>query len=245
MLQFFPIFSDGDVPSAGALAQTVATWGASLPLRLEAWLGVTESDSAFGPLFFLQTSLLLSSLRARVTFLDGFGRRASREAALVAPAERVTPPRQMLRASFPQPEVAMQVRDLDGRPLTDQARIGCCANGLREADAVFTGDVDIALRLTRHAPTRDGATRLTVGGELAFAHGAALRIEFQSPPRGREPAHASGADVVVVPAGRTLRFPVNTMGSEEAGNPWISVELVDDSGVPIGEERPMGRLLSD
>lgn len=242
MIQFFPMFEGDGV--AGTVASSVAKWGASLPLRLEAWLGVTESESAFGPLLFLQTSLLLSSLRARLTLWDGKGRQV-REAALVAPAERVTPPRQMLRASFPKPELALQVRDLEGRALTDQALIGACVNGLREADAMFIGDVDVELRLTRHAPTPDGPPRFTVGGELAFAHGAALRLEFHSPARGREPAHATGTDVVVVPAGRTLRFSENTLAPEGAGNPWISVGLYDDSGLSLGEERPMGRLLPD
>src|SRR5204863_44341 len=84
--------------------------------------------------------------------------------------------------------------------------------------------------------------RLSLAGELLFARGASLRLEFRGPHRDREPARISGTDVAVVPAGRTVSFPEKTVRPGWLGNPWIMVGLVDDSGLAVGAERALGRL---
>jgi len=226
-----------DSPLHGDPSNT-AHWTISLPVRLEAWLGLTECESGFGPLLFLQSSLLLSSLRARVTVADGGGPRATVEIPLVSPAQRVTPPRQMVRASRPRPELKLLVRDDVGEALTDQAVLGVCLNGWREIDAVFPADADIALQVGRRA-NGHGASMLVARGELTFARGCSLRLEFAFPDR----APASAMDVPIAPAGRSLSLPERSARVSWAGDPSLSVSLVDDSGVPLGEERFLGRGL--
>jgi len=226
-----------DSPLHGDPSNT-AHWTVPLPVRLEAWLGLTECESGFGPLLFLQSSLLLSSLRARVTVADGGGRPAAVEIPLVSPAQRVTPPRQMVRASRPHPELKLLVRDDAGEALTDQAVLGACLNGWREIDAVFPADADIALQVGRRA-NGHSASMLVARGELTFARGCSLRLEFAFADR----APASAMDVPIAPAGRSLTLPERSARVSWTGDPSLSVSLVDDSGVPLGEERFLGRGL--
>src|SRR5262245_5288961 len=242
MIQPFPMtWGDTTGPAAGA----AASWHLPLALRLEAWLGFTECNSAFGPLLFLQTSLLLSSLRARITFREreGGGRDHTHEVPLVQAAQRITPPSQMVRASFPHPDLAMKVRDQDGEPLTDEAAIGACVNGWREADAVFTGVADVSLRLSGRADSDGASAPVALQGELVLARGCALHLDFRSLRSGRDPGHVSGTDVVVAPAGQCVTFPDRTIRDSWPRFSWLSVGLIDDYGLPLGEERFLGRLL--
>src|SRR5262249_47497500 len=156
----------------------------SLPVRLEAWLGLTECESGFGPLLYLQSSLLLGSLRARVTVADRpdhRGRASTVEIPLVAPAQRGTPPRRRLRAGRPHPELKLMVRDGSGEALTDQAILGVCLNGWREIDAVFPAEADITLQVGRRASGHGSS--LMARGDLTFARGCSLRLEFAFPDR--------------------------------------------------------------
>ena len=231
----FQTFVWNDSPLLNGDPGSTAHWTVSLPVRLEAWLGLTECESGFGPLLFLQSSLLLSSLRARVTVADRTdtrGRPVTVEIPLVSPAQRVTPPRQMVRASRPHPELKLLVRDDAGEALTDQATLGVCLNGWREIDAVFPAEADITLQVGQRANGRS-ASSLVARGELTFARGCSLRLEFAFPDR----ASASGMDVPIAPTGRAVSLPERTTRVTWTGDPYLSVSLVDDSGIPLGEER--------
>ena len=222
---------------------TAAHWLISLPVRLEAWVGLTECESGFGPLIFLQTSLLLSSLRARITFTDSpraTERASSVEVPLVSPAQRVTPPRQMVRATRPHPELQLLVRDESGEALTDQASLGACLNGWREIDAVVPVDAEVSLQVLRRAGESRLGSPLTVRGDLHFSRGCSLRLEFHSADR----VPATGLDVPIAPSGRTVSFPERPARPGREGDPYLSVELVDDSGLALGEERFLGRVAS-
>jgi hypothetical protein len=217
-----------------------AHWLVSLPVRLEAWGGLTECDSGFGPLLFLQTSLLLSSLRARLTFADrpdSGGRVSAIEVPLVSAAQRLTPPRQRVRVTRPRPDLQLMVRDEAGEALTDHASLGACLNGWREIDAVFPVNAEVSLELAR----RPGEGRLgppvSLRGDLHFSRGCSLRVEFHS--KDRQPA--SGLDVPVAPAGRSVSFPERTARAGWEGDSYLMVELVDDCGLALGEERFLGR----
>lgn len=226
-------------PSRAASSMS-AHWLVSLPVRLEAWLGLTECDSGFGLLVFLQTSLLLSSLRARVTFAerpDDRGHASTSELSLVPAAFRVTPPRQMVRSSRAHPELALRVRDDLGEALTDQASLGACLNGWREIDAVFQVDAEVSLELIRKPSAVPGGISVRSRGELRFSRGCALRIEFHSPDQ----VPATGLDVTIAPAGRALAFPERTACAGWDGDPFLKVILLDDGGLPFAEERFLGR----
>src|SRR5262249_47300041 len=111
-----PFSSTGDEPFRPE-SGTSAHWLLSLPVRLEAWLGLTECDSSFGPLICLQTSLLLSSLRARLTFAerpDAASRVSTLEVPLLSAAQRLPSPRQIVRATRPRPELQLMVCDESG-----------------------------------------------------------------------------------------------------------------------------------
>ena len=224
---------------------TSARWLVSLPVRLEAWLGLSECDSGFGPLVFLQTSLLLSSLRARLTFSerpDGRGRCSTTDVPLVSAAHRVTPPRQMVRASHPHPEIQLMVRDEAGEALTDHASLGACLNGWREIDAVFPLDTEIAIELLKRPDPAHLGAAVQVRGELLFARGCSLRLEFHS----SDCTPATGMDVPIAPTGRSVSLPERTARAEWDGpsrpaEPYWAVGLVDESGLIVGEERFLGR----
>jgi len=237
----FQSFVWDDSPLHGDPGNT-AHWTVSLPVRLEAWLGLTECESGFGPLLFLQSSLLLSSLRARISIADrpdDRGRGSTVEIPLVSAAQRVTPPRQMVRASRPHPELKLMVRDDTGEALTDQAMLGTCLNGWREIDAVFPAEADITLQLGRRPQGRSGSM-LAARGELSFVRGCSLRLEFAFPDR----VPASAMDVAIASAGRSLTLPERAARLPWSGDPYLSVSLVDDSGLPLGEERFLGRGLA-
>ena len=226
-------------PSRAASSMS-AYWLVSLPVRLEAWLGLTECDSGFGPLVFLQTSLLLSSLRARVTFAerpDERGRVSTSELPLVPAAFRVTPPRQMVRSSRAHPELDLRVRDDSGEALTDHASLGACLNGWRQVDADFRADAEVSLELIRKPSALPGGTSVRLRGELHLSRGCVLRIEFRSPDQ----VPATGLDVTIAPAGRAVAFPERTARVAWDGDPYLKVILVDDGGLPFGEERFLGR----
>jgi hypothetical protein len=215
-------------------------WLFSLPVRLEAWLGLTECDSGFGPLLFLQTSLLLSSLRARLTFADrpdSTGRVSTVEVPLVSAAQRVTPPRQMVRASSPHPELQLMVRDGSGEALTDQASLGACLNGWREVDAVFPVGADVSLEVVPRRGEGRFGTPVTLRGDLHFPRGCSLRVEFQSADR----ESTRGTDVPIALAERPVCFAERTARAGWEGDPYLMVELVDDSGLALGKEHFLGR----
>jgi hypothetical protein len=217
-----------------------ARWLVSLPVRLEAWLGLTECDSGFGPLLFLQTSLLLSSLRAKLTFADrpdSTGRVSTVEVPLVSAAQRVTPPRQMVRATSPHPELQLMVRDDSGEALTDQASLGACLNGWREVDAVFPVDADVSLEVVPRRGQGRLGTPVTLRGDLHFPRGCSLRVEFHSADR----ENARGMDVPLAPSVRPVSFVERTSRAGWEGDPYLMVELVDDSGLALGGERFLGR----
>ena len=215
-------------------------WLVSLPVRLEAWLGLTECDRGFGPMLFLQASLLLSSLRAKLTFADrpgSTGRVSTVEVPLVSAAQRVTPPRQIVRASSPRPELQLMVRDDAGEALTDQASLGACLNGWREVDAVFPMDAHVSLEVVKRAGQGRLGTPVTLRGDLHFPHGCSLCVEFHSPDR----ESTRGMDVPLALAERPVSFTERTARAGWEGDPYLMVELVDGSGLALGEERFLGR----
>ena len=44
-------------------------------------------------------------------------------------------------------------------------------------------------------------------------------------------------DVAIAPTGRAVSLPERTTRVTWTGDPYLSVSLVDDSGIPLGEER--------
>src|SRR5262249_6013960 len=211
-------------------------------VRREAWLGLTECDSSFGPLICLQTSLLLSSLRARLTFAerpDAASRVSTLEVPLLSAAQRLTSPRQMVRATRPHPELQLMVCDESGEALTDHASLGVCLNGWREIDAVFPVDTEVSLQLARRRPRESSLWALvTVRWERQVSRVCALRLELHSEDR-----TATGLDVPLASPRRSVSFPERTARAGWQGDPYVSVELVDDSGLALGEERFLGRPL--
>ena len=50
-------------------------------------------------------------------------------------------------------------------------------------------------------------------------------------------------DVMLVNTGETIKFPKQPVQGGVGGNPWISVQLLEGQGNPIGNEALLGRCV--
>jgi hypothetical protein len=212
-----------------------------MPARFRVSLRLTECASLTGPLIALQASLMLPGLQARITFRDRPHRddvpfqEVSAMVPLVLPGERLERPVLSTRGAPTPARLTLQLRDLNRQPLVPPQEIECVA-GMRQLEAPILLDVSAVVWLSAH-PASAGGTRLRVNGKLVFPRGVFGRID---PGPSAERQHRPAPDLPLVSPGAMFFFYERNVESGLPGDPWVSMQFMDERGTPIGEEHPVG-----
>ena len=84
---------------------------------------------------------------------------------------------------------------------------------------------------------------ITLSGELSLS-GLTARLIFRNNEKGTH-THTEDVtvDVVIIPAGQTIRFAKQPPLGGVGGNPRISIQFLDGSGNPLGAEIFLGRCV--
>ena len=213
-----------------------------MPAHLRVALHLTECASLIGPLIALQASLVLPGLQARITFRDRPHRddvpyqETSVLVPLVLPEERLERPLLSTRGAPAPARLALQLRDCNRRPLVPPQAIECVP-GARQLDVPILLDVSAVVWLSAQVPSPPGGTRLRVNGKLTFPRGVIGRIE---PGAGVERRVRPVSELPLVSPGAMFFFYERFVESGLAGDPWVSMQFMDERGTPIGEEHPVG-----
>jgi len=213
-----------------------------MPARLRVTLQLTECASLIGPLIAVQASLMLPGLQARITFRDRPHREdvpyqeTSVPVPLVLPGERLERPLLSTRGAPAPARLALQLRDCNRQPLVPPQTIECVP-GARQLEVPILLDVSTAVWLSVQTSSPAGGTRLRVNGKLTFPRGVIGRIE---PGVDVERRVRPASELPLVSPGAMFFFYERFVESGLAGDPWVSMQFMDERGAPIGEEHPVG-----
>lgn len=84
---------------------------------------------------------------------------------------------------------------------------------------------------------------ITLSGEVALG-GINARLIFRNNVKGtHELTEDTVVNVVLIPAGETIKFAKQPPQGGVGGNPWIFLQLFDSSGTPLSEEILLGRCV--
>jgi len=219
----------------------------SMPMRLEAWMRITDGADQLSPVVSLHASLVLSGVQARVSFSDranGADRTwdgVARQVLLVSPGRRLEHRETPLHGPIGRSRLTIRVVDCDQRPLTPAWDVGDCADGVRELSVPLVAGVQSSLWMALSEWSEAQGPVIRASGELCFPRGVFLRLGFRS--LGGERTGRDESELQLVRPGMSLYSPARVLGSGVPGTSWLAVRFTDGGGVPIGDETLVGRCV--
>jgi hypothetical protein len=235
--------------SAGAIqAEQRVSTTYMMPVRMEARVGATGCENSPGPQITLDGSLALGSLGVDLIFRNNLkGTHTYEEPTVVdvtlLPAgESLSIPKQpVLGGVGGNPFIWIQVLDGAGNPVTGEILLGRCVQGLGPITADFLIAASAAATVKAEDCANSPGPFITLGGELSLT-GINARLIFRNNVEGpHEADETTTVDVVIVPAGESIRFPKQPVLGGVGGNPWISLLFRDGDGDAVGGEFLVGR----
>ena len=227
-------------PSANRTVRIAAN--VSMPLQVQASIGVGEAGDTDGSKLSLEGAIVLPGVSAVLTFArkadekNQNGKTFASEVTLIPPGEwfvaaASSPPLQIARNS----PLQIQIRDTSGAPLAEACNFGRC----EEEPCEFGLSVRVPATLVA-AVTTDGSyagpdSCTTIGGSLIFGRGILIRCMFGEGgvAWGSHLCQVGKADIVAVEAGQTIQFPDQLV---EPWEPSVSLQRMifrDGEGYPF------------
>jgi hypothetical protein len=141
------------------------------------------------------------------------------------------------------PHISIQFLDGRGRPISKENYLGRCVQGLRTTNLDFGMLTEAEAKVTSGGCDNSGGPFLTLTGELRLG-GINARLIFRNNAKGtHERIEQVEVDVVIVPAGETIRFAKQPPQGGAGGNPLIFFQFTDSSGNAMSKEIYLGRCV--
>jgi len=237
------------------VATTPAPAGAAdasiiLPSSLTVSVTATSCTNNPGPFITFSGELSLGGLTARLIFSNNVKGTHTHTEDVTVDAVLI-PAGQTIRFAKQPPQggvggnpfIFLQLTDGAGNGLSDPVLLGRCVQGLDTANVPFGLPADVSVDVTSAGCSNNPGPFITLEGELALG-GLNARLIFQNNAKGTH-THTENVvvDVVIIPAGETIRFAKQPPQGGVGGNPRISLQFLDGSGDPLGDAIFLGRCV--
>ena len=239
-----------------AMIAGTASGAASVDTAVTPPVSVTTSVTAAactnnpGPFITLSGELALGGITARLTFSNNakgthtHTEDVTTDVVIIPAGEKITFAKQPPQGGVGgNPLIFIQFTDEAGNPLSDEIFLGRCVQGLNPASASLSLPADASVTVTTGSCDNSPGPFITLSGEIALG-GINARLIFRNNVRGTH-THTEDVtvDVVILPAGETIRFAKQPPLGGVGGNPRISIQFLDGSGNPLGDPIFLGRCV--
>src|SRR5881396_284351 len=210
-------------PSANRTVRIAAN--VSMPLQVQASIGVGEAGDSHGTKLALEGAIVLPGVSAMLTFArkspeENAGRETfASEVVLIPPgewfvAESSSPPLQIARNS----PLQIQIRDTSGTPLAEACNFGRCEDEPRGFGLSVRIPATLVAEVTTDGNYAQPDSCTTIGGSLIFGRGILIRCMFGEGGEawGNHLCQVGKTDIVAVEAGQTILFPDKLVEPSEA-----------------------------
>ena len=227
-------------PSANRTVRIAAN--VSMPLQVQASIGVGEAGDPLGSKLALEGAIVLPGVSAMLTFArkspeeNRNGEIFGSEVILIQPgewfaAESSSPPLLIARNS----PLQIQIRDTSGAPLAEACNFGRCEDEARGFGLSVRVPVTLVAEITTDWNHAGPGSCTTIGGSLIFGRGILIRCMFGEGGEawGSRLCQVGKVDIVAVEAGQTILFPSRLV---EPSEPLVSLQRMifrDGEGYPF------------
>lgn len=231
--------SSGGAGAAGVDASVV------IPSTFSASASCTNNP---GPFITLSGELSLGGLTARLIFRNNVQGTHTHvedvtvDAVIIPAGETIRFAKQPpLGGVGGNPLIFFELTDGAGNALSDPVFLGRCVQGLDTGSIPLGLPADVSVDVA--GCSNNPGPFITLSGEVALS-GLNARLIFQNNAKGTH-THTEDVivDVVIIPAGQTIRFAKQPPLGGVGGNPRISLQLLDGNGNPLGAEIFLGRCV--
>jgi hypothetical protein len=225
----------------------------AMPIHAQAAVTAEGCENSPGPYITLNGGVSLGGLGARLIFTNNAKgthehvEQFATSVALVPLGESITIPKQPSQGgSGGNPFIWAQFLDGKGTPLTGELFLGRCVQGLSNVSADFALPSAALADVEALDCTNNPGPNISASGSLTMP-GLIVRIIFRNNDNPVGGPHSTvvttHADLMVMPAGKTLQFPKQPVQGGAGGNPWIYLQYTDGSGAALGNEMLLGRCV--
>ncbi len=222
----------------------------SIPAAVTASVTAAGCTNNPGPFVTISGELALGEITARLTFQNNVKgththtEDVTTDVVIIPAGEKITFAKQPPQGGVGgNPLIFLQFTDASGNALSDQIFLGRCVQGLNPASATLSLPADASVDVTTGSCTNNPGPFITLSGEIALG-GINARLIFRNNVKGTH-THTEDVtvDVVILPAGETIRFAKQPPLGGVGGNPLIFIQFLDGSGNALGDALFLGRCV--
>jgi hypothetical protein len=224
-----------------------------LPATMNLSAAMTGCANSPGPQITLQGEMTLAGLGLDIIFRNNvegthtYTVPTMVEAEAVPAGQGVSIPKQpVLGGIGGNPFIWLQLFDEDGRAMTSEVYLGRCVEGQTSYRADLALPASASAQITTAECSNSPGPSITIDGEMALS-GINAQLIFRNNDNPVGGPHIASdttrMNLVLLPAGQSITFPKQPVLGGVGGNPWISLQFVQDNGDRIGKEALMGRCV--
>jgi len=235
-----------------AQAQVQIAQSATMPVRIQAAMGMSGCNNASGPQITLSGAITMGGMTAEMIFRNNqIGTHTlvieNTVDAVAVPANQkiVIPKQPVLGGVGGNPWIWCQIMDDTDTALSERVFLGRCVQGPFQIDAGVQAEVTVAVAFTAQDCANNPGPYIYMDGAMIFTHGLKARFTFANAdnPVGGPHEAVRTTDVTLVASGSSFQFPKQPVLGGVGGNPWISVQFLQGDGTAIGSEDLLGRCV--
>jgi hypothetical protein len=235
-----------------AMAMQQVSTSFSEPVQVQGSVMASDCSNAPGPQITFDGAMALGGVNVEMIFRNNINKDVHtlvedvKVLAEVAAGQEIVIPKQpVLGGVGGNPFIWVQFVDTNNNPMTGEIFLGRCVQGPWPVTQALLPPATATAILAVLDCTNNPGPYINVEGSLSFLPGIRARFIFRNndnPVGGPHEADAM-VDLTLMPAGFALQFPKQPVLGGVGGNPWISVQFVNDKGEPIGMETLLGRCV--
>ena len=233
-------------------ASGAASMNATVPIPASVVTSVTADGCTNhpGPFITLSGELTLGGITARLIFQNNVKGTHTHTEDVTADVVVIPAGEKIAFAKQPpeggvggNPFTYIQFTDGAGNAMSDEIFLGRCVQGLDTASAAFSLPADASVDVSTDSCDNSPGPFITLSGEIALS-GINARVIFRNNVQGTH-THTENVvvDVVILPAGQTIRFAKQPPLGGVGGNPRISIQFLDGSANPLGDPTFLGKCV--
>lgn len=236
--------------SAASAASSSVKAELPMPASVFASATVDGCDNNPGPFITLSGELSLGGINARLIFRNNAKGTHEREEETAVDVVLIPEGETIQFAKQPSaggvggnPWIFIQFFDSSGNALSEETLLGRCVQGLDPTQVDFSLLTAANAEVTTDSCTNHPGPVITLSGEMAL-EGINALLTFRNNARGtHEHEEEVQVEVIILPAGETISFAKQPPLDGVGGNPRISLQFLDGSGQPLGDEIFLGRCV--
>ena len=233
-------------------ASGAASVNATVPIPASVVTSVTADGCTNhpGPFITLSGELTLGGITARLIFQNNVKGTHTHTEDVTADVVVIPAGEKIAFAKQPpeggvggNPFTYIQFTDGAGNAMSDEIFLGRCVQGLDTASAAFSLPADASVDVSTSSCENNPGPFITLSGEITLS-GINARVIFRNNVQGTH-THTEDVvvDVVILPAGETIRFAKQPPLGGVGGNPRISIQFLDGSANPLGDPTFLGKCV--